>query len=66
MKKDKNLVRQFFRVTDAYSMLNLAMLQYTAQSSTIAHRIQKILRKCYKEHAMSSTKEAFYDSKLKV
>ena len=49
MNIDKNLVRQFFRVTDAYSMLNIAMLQYTAESSSLANRIQHMLKKCYKQ-----------------
>jgi len=61
MIHDKNLVRQFFRVSDAMSLLNLAQLQYSADSSGLAYRVQHIMRICFKELSLSSPKEAMQD-----
>ena len=58
---DKGLVRQFFRVSDAYSLLSIAKLQYKSESSGLAHRVNKILRLCYRESGMSTPKEALFD-----
>ena len=58
---DKGLVRQFFRVSDAYSLLSIAKLQYNSESSGLAHRVSTILRLCYKESGISTPKEALFD-----
>lgn len=58
---DRGLVRQFFRVSDAYSLLSIAKLQYNSASSGLAHRVSTILRLCYKESGISTPKEALFD-----
>ena len=61
---DKGLVRQFFRVSDAYSLLNIANLQYKSESSGLSHRMQTILRTCYRETGLSTPKEALFDLRV--